>query len=219
MKRRGFVKALLVTPAVPLVARQAPAPAPAPAATPHQDSPDPQRPRQFGQANQLPTVQVDTTAQTRQLFFSAGQFAALEKLGEVLIPPLLGKPGASEAGAALFLDFLISESPQPQQHLYRSGLDGLNAASFKQFKQQFAGLDAAQASAILKPLLVVRPWPEEMPEDHMQHFIAQAHDDLQKATANSREWATASTAAATGRRGFNQAIGLYWNPIDPVVRG
>jgi hypothetical protein len=219
MKRRGFVKGLLVSPVVPLIAQQPPAQTQTPAAP----NPQPPRevPRQFGQANKLATVQCDTTAEARQLFFKADQYAALEKLGDVLVPPLQGKPGATEAGAALFLDFLISESPHDRQQLYRRGLDGLNASSYKQFNKHFAELDATQADTILKPLLVVRPWPEEMPEDHMQHFIAQVHQDLHSATTNSREWATASktTNAPVGRRGFNQAIGLYWSPIDPVVKG
>jgi hypothetical protein len=165
-------------------------------------------------------VGVDTAAQTTQRFFTPGQFAALEKLGATLVPPLQGKPGASEAGAALFLDFLVSVSPHDRQQLYQHGLDGLNAASEKHFRKPFSELDTAQASVILKPLMVVRPWPEEMPEDPMQHFIAQAHQDLRTATSNSREWADASLGATGGgRRGFNQAIGLYWNPIDPVVKG
>ncbi len=140
-------------------------------------------------------------------------------MGGLLVPPLDGKPGASEAGAALFLDFLISESPHDRQQLYRRGLDGLNASAHQPFNQSFADLDASQAGTILKPLLAVRFWPEDMPEDPMQHFIAQAHQDLHTATANSREWAVASTSGSGGRRGFNQAAGLYWNPIDPVVKG
>jgi hypothetical protein len=218
MKRRGFVKGILVaTPAIPLVAQQPPAQTQTPA------SPNPQPPREpprpFGQADKLATVQVDTAAQTTQRFFNAGQFSALEKLGDLFVPPLEGKPGATEAGAALFLDFLISESPHDRQQLYRRGLDGLNASAHKHFGKSFADLDTAQADTILKPLLVVRPWPEDMPEDLMQHFLAQAHQDLRTATTNSREWAAASISGTGGRRGFNQAIGLYWSPIDPVVKG
>jgi hypothetical protein len=219
MKRRGFVKGLLVAaPALPLVAQQPPAQTQTPAA-PNPQPPREPPPRSFGALEKLATVQVDVAADTTQRFFTADQFAALEKLGEVMVPPLAGKPGATQAGAAVFLDFLIKESPHDRQMLYRRGLDGLNASAHKQFGKTFASLDAGQADSILKPLLVIRPWPEDMPEDLMQHFIAQAHQDLHTATANSREWATASTSTGGGRRGFNQAIGLYWNPIDPVVKG
>jgi hypothetical protein len=210
IKRRGFVKGLIVTPAVPLVAHQTPGQAKAPSAP----ATAPQTP------GKLAIVAADTAAQTTQRFFTPGQFAALEKLGATLVPPLQGKPGATEAGAALFLDFLVSVSPHDRQQLYRNGLDGLNITAEKHFNKPFAELDAAQVGVILKPLMVVRLWPEEMPEDPMQHFIAQAHQDLRTATSNSREWADASLGAnGGGRRGFNQAIGLYWNPIDPVVKG
>jgi hypothetical protein len=51
----------------------------------------------------------------------------------------------------------------------------------------------------------------------MQDFVAQAHEDIRRATTNSREYAAAS--ANSGRR-FNrgsQGTGFYWKPIDPVV--
>jgi hypothetical protein len=214
MKRRGFVKGLLVTPAVPLIAHQNQTPS-APA-TP----PPPAAPRPVSQAipAKLKMVEVDTAAQTTQHYFKPEQFAALEKLGDVLVPAMQGKPGAAQAGAPVFLDFLISESPAGRQKLYQHGLDGLNLAAHKHFSKSFGELDAAQAGTILKPLLVARFWPQDMPEDPMQHFVAQVHEDLQTATTNSREWAEASTST-TGRRGFNRAAGLYWNPIDPVVKG
>jgi hypothetical protein len=217
IKRRGFVKGLLVTPVVPLVGQQPPAQTRTPAAP--NPSPDREPPRPPSVPAKLATIQADLAAQTTQHFFQPDQFAALEKLGAVLVPPLQGKPGASEAGAALFLDFLVSESPHDRQQLYRHGLDGLNAAAHKKFNQSFAALDSTQADAIIRPLLAVRLWPEDMPDDPMKHFIAQAHQDLRTATTNSREWAIASTGSTGGRRGFNQAIGLYWSPIDPVVKG
>jgi hypothetical protein len=217
MKRRGFVKGLLISPVVPLVAQQPPAQTQSPA-VPNLQPPH-TIPRQFGAAPELATVQMDTTAEGRQLFFSPTQYSALQRLGDVMVPPLKGKPGASDAGAALFLDFLISQSPADRQHLYRAGLDGLNAGCYKRYQKHFADLDDSQAAAALKPLMVVRQWPKEMPEDHLQHFIAQVHEDLQTATANSREWAAASTGEHSGRRGFNRAQGLYWAPIDPVVKG
>jgi len=159
----------------------------------------------------------DLTAETSQRFFSKDQFETLEKLGSVFMPPMKGNPGALEAQAPLFLDFLLSVSPAKRQDLYRNGLDQLNAQAKQKFSQSFAQLSAAQAGEILKPLMVVRPWTEDWPADPLKDFVAEAHEDLRKATANSREWAEA--AAKSGRR-FNrgaQASGYYWKPIDPVV--
>jgi hypothetical protein len=166
-------------------------------------------------------VQADLVSEGEQKFFSADQFAALKKLGGVLMPPLKGKPGATEAHAPEFLDFLLSVSPADRQKLYRHGLDGLNAQAKKQFHKSFGELDNTQVDAIVRPLLVARPWPQELPSDPMKNFMAQVHEDLRTATANSREWAAASPSSPSGQRGrgFNRSSGYYWHPIDPVVKG
>jgi hypothetical protein len=165
----------------------------------------------------LTVTAPDLTAETRLKFFDKEQFAALEKLGGILMPPMKGNPGAVEAKAAEFLDFLIGVSPFDRQTLYKDGLDQLNGQAQSKFQKSFSQLDAAQAGSILKPLMVTRPWSEERPADPMKDFLAQAHDDIRRATINSREWAEA--AAKSGRR-FNrgsQTTGYYWKPIDPVV--
>jgi hypothetical protein len=60
---------------------------------------------------------ADAAAETVHHFFTASQFAALQKLGGILTP------GAIEASAPEFLDFLLSQSPSDRQQLYRAGLD------------------------------------------------------------------------------------------------
>ena len=54
-------------------------------------------------------------------FFDAAQFAALRRLGQILVPARPNAPGAIEAEAAEFLDFLIGQSPADRQSLYRDG--------------------------------------------------------------------------------------------------
>jgi hypothetical protein len=133
-----------------------------------------------------------------------------------LVPPLKGNPGALDAQAPEFLDFLLSVSPADRQLTYRNGLDGLNNQAKKQFQKPFPELDVRQADAILRPLLVIRPWAEDLPSEPLQNFIAQVHQDLRTATTNSRE--SAAAAAKSGRRftrGFG-TTGFYWKPIDPV---
>lgn len=225
IQRRSFVRSLLIAPAVPagLAAQQAASSA-TPQTTPQQPTPQPNTPaRQVpNQPREIPflkTTPPDLSAETDARFFTADQFAALEALARILVPPMKGNPGAVDAHAPEFLDFLIGASPADRQKIYRTGLDALDAQAKKRFHKPFAEFDASQADSILKPLLVVRPWPEDLPSDPVQSFVAQVHEDLRTATFNSREWATA--AGKTSRR-FSRGgrgTGLYWKPVDPIGQG
>jgi len=215
MKRRNFVQSLLVVPASAVAAEQAAAPAPAAPQTPVSPAArQQQNSRAAENAPKLNLVQPDTAAETTTTFFSASQFSALNKLAEVLLPPIKNHPGALDAHAPEFLDFLISRSPVPSQHLYRNGLDGLNTSAQKHFRKSFAELDAKQADTIIRPLLVARAWDKEEPKDPMRRFMTEVHGDLRTATMNSAEWA-ASGGSARGR--FNSGRRMYWKPIDPRV--
>jgi hypothetical protein len=223
IRRRRFVQSLLLAPAAPaaLLAQQ-PAAAPPAAEKPapqqlQPNTPARQIPRQPQNVPHLQVVSADLTAQPTTRYFTAVQFSTLQKLGSVLVPAIKGHPSALEAQAPEFLDFLLSVSPAPRQQLYRSGLDTLEHDAKKQFHQSFAELDESQADSLLRPLLVVRPWPEDLPADPLKNFIAQVHQDLRTATANSRE--AAASAASSGRRftrGFGTS-GFYWSPIDPII--
>lgn len=158
---------------------------------------------------------ADTVADPVPHFFTATQFATLRALSELLMPAFAGNPGALEAGAPEFLDFLLGQSPGERQRLYRNGLDLLQAHSVKQFGKPFASLDAKQRDAIVRPLLVPVPWAYDPPKDPGAHFVTTAHEEIRTATRNSREWAAA--AAAAGRRVAGAQ--LYWNPIDPIYKG
>jgi hypothetical protein len=207
IKRRGFVRGLILAPAAQAaLSAQQPAASAAPA-----------RPAAPNGPALLKTTGADLTAETHVHFFTPAQFAVLEKLGALLMPPLKGNPGALDAQAPEFLDFLVSVSPAPRQKLYRDGLDHLEAQAKQKFGKSFPQLDAQQADAIIRPLLTVRFWVQDRPQDHYQDFMAQVHDDLRTATTNSREWAEA--AQKSGRRfsGGSQSRGFYWAPIDPVV--
>jgi hypothetical protein len=216
MKRRGFVRGLVLAPVaqVALSAQQNRTPQ-TPAAPGAAQQPVPMRGAQ-GPAK-LKVTDADLTSETPRLFLSKDQFETLEKMASVVMPPMKGNPGAIEAQAPLFLDFLIGVSPADRQNLYKNGLDQLNAQAKQKFQKGFAQLDAPQVGEILKPLMVARPWNLDWPSDPLQDFVAQAHEDIRKATTNSREYAAAS--ANSGRR-FNrgsQGTGFYWKPIDPLV--
>lgn len=142
-------------------------------------------------------------------FFTAGEFAALRKLSETILPPLKGAPGALEAHAPEFLDFYLSESPKDRQQLYKTGLDTLNKNAKQHFDKAFADLDASQAGKILEPLR--KPWAYDPPTDPFERFLQAAKADIRLATTNSREYSAA--AASGGSRRFGGA-GLYWYPLD-----
>lgn len=215
IKRRGFVKSLLLTPAVPaaLSAQQTPTPQ---QPVPQPNTPARQVPQQPKSPVRLKTTEADLAAETAPHFFTADQFAALRKLGAILMPPIKGNPGALEAQAPEFLDFLIGVSPEDRKKLFRNGLDQLNAQAKRKYTKSFADLNATEADAILRPLLVVRPWPEDLPSDPLKSFVTQVHDDLRTATMNSREWAQATAKSPRRFSRGSRASGLYWAPIDPV---
>ena len=78
------------------------------------------------------------------------ELATLRKLSGILMPPLNGYPGALEAGAPEFIDFLIGISPPDRQQMYQSGLDRLNKEAKKAFGVQFTELSEVQVGQLLR---------------------------------------------------------------------
>jgi hypothetical protein len=187
MRRRRFIANLAVAPAIPVVAQQA-----------------------FGQ-QELPKLEFavpDAGADPTPKFFSKPQFAALSKLGDLVLPAINGTPGALAARAPEFLDFLLGESPADRQKLYRDGLDALNAQSRRKFAKSFADLDTAQADQILAPLH--QKWTYADPVDPLAAFLRAAKADILAATVNSREWVAVVSQRNRGASG----TGIYWKPVE-----
>jgi hypothetical protein len=212
MRRRDFVKAMV---AVPVTARTMFGQQTAAAPNPYEVA----RRQALGfKAPPITSVVPDAVAQTEAHFFNELQFATLRKLSEILMPPLSGYPGAIQAGAPEFLDFLIGASPADRKQLYQSGLDRLNKEAKKQFGTSFAELNATQADKLLRPLLVVWAVADHPPADHLPaepliRFVNVVHQDIRTATINSQAWSVAAVAAGERAPG----IGLYWSPIDPDI--
>lgn len=156
----------------------------------------------------LPSESPDAPANPVHRFFTADQFSALKRLGDLLLPAYAGRPGAAEAEAAGFLDFLLSQSPADRQALYRGGLDKLNAGAQRQHHKLFAALSAAQAGPLLAALK--EPWTYNPPNDPLAHFLREAKLDFFKATVNSREMAQARSANSRRMTSMNP----YWHVID-----
>jgi hypothetical protein len=219
MKRRRFVKALVAAPAIPVVMAQQPAansntPAPNSPAPPPLDATTPpapmnRTPTAAAAPTKLATAVADEVADMQPKFFTAAQFSALRRLSEILVPSINGAPSAIDAKAPEFLDFLLSESPQDRQLLYKNGLDQLNAQAKKRFSKNFSDVDATQAVTILAPLK--EAWTFDPPADTLAAFLRAAKQDVRTATMNSREYASAASSGGS-RRGAG--LGLYWYPLD-----
>src|SRR5580658_949353 len=69
-------------------------------------------------------LQIKPTAYRPQ-FFTAAEYAMVERLAEIIIPSDR-TPGAKEAGVAEFIDFMVASDPHEQYGL-RSGLAWLHA--------------------------------------------------------------------------------------------
>lgn len=193
MKRRRILQSLAALPAATL-----PHVSPAQTAAPTTvESPLPK----------TPVVTPDTVATAQHRFFTPEEFAALRRLGELIVPAGGGNPGALEADASEFLDFLLSRSPADRRTLYKQGLDRLNRDARQKFAKPFAELDATQAAEFLKPLRAA--WVYDGPADPYARFLTAAKEDFLQATHNSRQWAMAPT------RGRGAAgMGMYWFPLE-----
>lgn len=201
MKRRRFIQTLAAAPALAMPATSTAdaqqTGGPGGAQRPHANAPN------------LEISPPDAAAETMPRFFTALQFSALKRLSDILMPPLNGLPGAIDAGAPEFLDFLIGASPAERQQVYKVGLDTLNAQSRRRFGKSYADITADQAAELLAPLK--RPWTYDPPADPLERFLKDARQDVRTATTNSQEYATAETPGGGRRRG---GVGQYWYPID-----
>jgi hypothetical protein len=142
-------------------------------------------------------------------FFTPPQYAALRRLGDLLMPAMTGSAGALAARSPEFLDFLLSQSPADRKQLYRSGLDAANATAQKRYAKPFADLDDTQASAIMAPLR--EAWTYHLPTEPLARFLFVAKQDFRTATMNSREYA-GNASGGGGRRMLGG--GNYWYPLD-----
>jgi len=143
------------------------------------------------------------------------RLATLRHASSLLQPAAGALPGAIEAEAPEFLNFLLSVSPVPLQMLYQSGLDHVDTQAGKLFQQPFAALTTPQADQVFKPLLVA--WTYDPRADPLERFMKELRADLRTATTNSALYAKANVNTGRRRRGPGGA-GVYWLPIDPSRR-
>jgi hypothetical protein len=200
MRRRSILRSFLLVPGVAALpealSAQEPAQAP-PAAKPAPN-----------ETPLTPTVNADSYADSLVRTFTSEQFAALKRLGEIIVPSSEDTPGADQAKAAEFLDFLIGQSPADRMQLYRTGLDSLNSQAHQLYQKPFAEVTVSEAAAILAPLR--QPWSQTAPKDSTARFLREAKSDLLQATLNSREYIAVVSRRRRGASGAAQ----YWYAVD-----
>jgi len=86
----------------------------------------------------------------RPQFFTATEYAMVERLTDMIIPSD-GTPGAKEAGVAEFIDFMVANDPEPQ-YSFRTGLGWINAHSEQTAGRRFLELTPEQQTSLLDPL-------------------------------------------------------------------
>lgn len=86
----------------------------------------------------------------RPQFFSAPEFAIVERLTEIIIPSDT-TPGAKEAGVAEFIDFMVASDPDAQ-YGFRTGLAWLDAYAEQRAGKRFMDLKLEQQISLLEPL-------------------------------------------------------------------
>ena len=83
-------------------------------------------------------------------FFSAPDYAVIARLTELIIPSD-ETPGALEAGACEFVDFMVAHDAEQQPPL-RAGLSWLTDRCQREFSRPFLELTEPQQTALLEPL-------------------------------------------------------------------
>jgi hypothetical protein len=144
----------------------------------------------------IPATLGEAVAMGLPRFFTAAELAAFAELGAALVPAYDGRPGAMEAEAAEFLDFLLGQSPADAQTLYKQGL-----ATF-QIRRK-AGMEAALEE-------LSKPWTYAGPKTAYGKFLVAAKVAFYQATVNSRQWAEAMSARSRSAAG----VGSYWLPVE-----
>lgn len=83
-------------------------------------------------------------------FFEGPDYSVIERLADLIIPSD-ATPGAREAGAAEFVDFMVAHDREQQQAM-RTGLAWLHARCERAFDRGFIDLTAQQQESVLEPL-------------------------------------------------------------------
>src|SRR5947208_379934 len=122
---------------------------------------------QAGPGAAPPVTPAALALQGAPKFFTGPEFALLEELSDLIIPTDAHSPGARAAGVAAYIDFRLSESLEPEQTKWRSGLAAVDLLSKELHGQAFLQGSADQRVAVLTRMAA----GEQNPKTPAEHFF------------------------------------------------
>ena len=99
-----------------------------------------------------PASAVHRHAARQGAFLNDDDYATVVALTERLMPGAPGKPGATDADVANYIDLALSGAYLDQQYFYRQGLASLEAYCDATYKNSFVYLKAVQQDEVLHAL-------------------------------------------------------------------
>jgi gluconate 2-dehydrogenase gamma chain len=106
------------------------------------------------QAQQARAQAAASGAPYEPKFFTAGEYATVVALSDIIIPSDASSGSASEAGAPEFIDYIVHDQPARQTAM-RGGLRWLDAECQKRFDARFLACTTAQRGQVLDDIA----WP------------------------------------------------------------
>ena len=112
-------------------------------------------------------------ALARPMMLNDTQRTTLRRLANEILP------GAGDAGAAQFLEFLAASSPPPAQKQFTAGIDGLEQTARRRHNRSFSELGTSEVEELLSPLR--EAWTYQ-PAKPPAAFLRQTKSDLWRFT-------------------------------------
>ncbi len=149
LNRRAALKLLGVVPLAPMVAPLTGAPAGGLAWT----GPE------VAQAAERAAALEQQPGAFKPRFFTAHEYATVRVLADMIIPADDRSGSASEAKVPEFIDFMMTDGPEPRRVGMRGGLAWLDTESRKRHGATFIAATTAQRAALLDDIA----WPKKAP--------------------------------------------------------
>ncbi len=108
------------------------------------------------------------SAAYRPQFFTAAQFAAVDRLTDLIIPADEQSGGASAAKVGVYIDVLLAEAPPAVRSQWKQGLQAIDAECRQRFDSPFHELTSERQNAVMAAMAQ----NEGEPATALQRFFA-----------------------------------------------